>query len=106
MENVTIGQIIVVIVSLTTILGFVKLISGFIKNNYTNIIQDIKERLSKLEEEDKVQNSDIEESKQERLILLQGQLACLKGLKEQGCNGPVTKGISDIENYLIKKSHE
>lgn len=106
MENVTIGQIIAVIVGLTTILGFVKLISGFIKSNYTNIIQDIKERLSKLEEEDKVQNSDIEESKQERLILLQGQLACLKGLKEQGCNGPVTKGISDIENYLIKKSHE
>ena len=106
MDNVTVGQIIAVIVSLTTILGFVKLISGFIKSNYTNIIQDIKERLSKLEEEDKVQNSDIEESKQERLILLQGQLACLKGLKEQGCNGPVTKGISDIENYLIKKSHE
>lgn len=106
MDNVTIGQIIAVIVSLTTILGFVKLISSFIKSNYTNIIDNIKERLSKLEEEDKVQNSDIEESKQERLILLQGQLACLKGLKEQGCNGPVTKAILDIENYLIKKSHE
>ncbi|EKC77057.1 hypothetical protein OBE_00546, partial [human gut metagenome] len=31
--------------------------------------------------------------------------ACLKGLKEQGCDGPVTQAIGDIENYLIKKTH-
>lgn len=106
MENVTVGQIIAVIVTLTTILGFCKLIYGFIKANYIDVIGDLKKRLSKLEEEDKIQNSDILESKQERLILLQGQLACLKGLKEQGCNGPVTKAIADIEGYLIQKSHE
>ena len=47
-----------------------------------------------------------EESKKERLILLKGQLACLKGLQEQGCNGSVTQAIGDIENYLIDKSHE
>lgn len=106
MDNITVKQIIAVIITLTTILGFVKLVGGFIKSNYTDVIQDIKKRLSKLEEEDEIQNSDILESKQERLILLQGQLACLKGLKEQGCNGPVTKGILDIENYLIEKTHE
>ena len=46
------------------------------------------------------------DSKEERLILLKAQLACLKGLKEQGCNGPVSQAIGDIEEYLLKKSHD
>ena len=49
---------------------------------------------------------DVEDSKHERLILLKGQLACLKGLQEQGCDGPVKQAINDIENYIIAKSHD
>jgi len=37
---------------------------------------------------------------------LNGQLACLKGLQEQGCDGPVEQAINDIENYIIAKSHD
>lgn len=106
MDNVTIGQIVTVLISFTTIITFGKLIYSFLKSHYIDVIDNLRKRLSKLEKEDEVQNADIIEGKKERLILLQGQLACLKGLKEQGCNGPVTKGISDIEEYLIKKSHE
>ena len=34
------------------------------------------------------------------------QFACLKGLQEQGCNGPVTEAVNRIEEYLNKKAHE
>lgn len=43
---------------------------------------------------------------QEELQLLTwGVLACLKGLKEQGCNGPVTEAIQRIEKELNQKAH-
>ena len=35
-----------------------------------------------------------------------GVLACLKGLKEQGCNGPVTAAINKIETHLNQRAHE
>lgn len=50
-------------------------------------------------------NDDIKLIKQEQSILTKGVLACLKGLKEQGCNGPVTEAINEIENYLNKNAH-
>ncbi len=62
-------------------------------------------RLDNLEEWTKHQQEDIEDSKQEREILLRGTLACLKGLREQGCNGPVQKGIEDIEAFLYEEAH-
>lgn len=43
---------------------------------------------------------------QEQTLLTYGVLACLKGLKEQGCNGPVTEAINKIEKYLNQKAHE
>lgn len=33
-------------------------------------------------------------------------LACLKGLKEQGCDGPVTSAINQIEKYINKQAHK
>lgn len=42
----------------------------------------------------------------EQTQLTYGVLACLKGLKEQGCNGPVTDAINKIEKYLNQKAHE
>lgn len=42
----------------------------------------------------------------EQTLLTYGVLACLKGLKEQGCNGPVTDAINKIEKYLNQKAHE
>lgn len=44
--------------------------------------------------------------KEEQTLLVYGILACLKGLKEQGCNGPVTEAIGKIEKHLNKKAHE
>lgn len=52
------------------------------------------------------QDADIAELRREQALLTRGVLACLKGLKEQGCNGPVTEAIREIETYLNDKAHE
>lgn len=44
--------------------------------------------------------------KEEQQILTYGILACLKGLKEQGCNGPVTEAINKLEKHLNQRAHE
>lgn len=51
-------------------------------------------------------NSDMDGIKQEQTLMVYGLLACLKGLKEQGCNGPVTEAIKKIEKHLNQKAHE
>ena len=51
-------------------------------------------------------DDDIKEIKTEQSILTQGVLACLKGLKVQGCDGPVTEAINQIETHLNKQAHK
>ncbi len=52
------------------------------------------------------QDIDIRRIKEEQCLLTYGVLACLKGLKEQGCNGPVTEAINMIEKHTNKAAHE
>ena len=52
------------------------------------------------------QDEEIEKMKAEQCLLTYGILACLKGLKEQGCNGPVTEAISKIEKHINKQAHD
>ena len=54
----------------------------------------------------KRQDKELAAIKEEQTILTYGVLACLKGLKEQGCNGPVTEAIGKIEKHLNQKAHE
>lgn len=53
------------------------------------------------EEQDKA----IKDIQEEQSLLTYGVLACLKGLREQGANGPVTEAIDKIEKHLNKKAH-
>ena len=50
--------------------------------------------------------NDIRKIEEEACIHTYGILACLKGLQEKGCNGPVTEAIDKIEKYINKKAHE
>lgn len=50
--------------------------------------------------------ADVASLKEEQTLLVYGILACLKGLKEQGCNGPVTEAINKYEKYLNQKAHQ
>ena len=53
----------------------------------------------------KEQDEDIKGIKTELAIATKGILACLQGLKEQGCDGPVTEAINEINEHLNKKAH-
>lgn len=52
------------------------------------------------------QDVEIKALKKEQCLLTYGVLACLKGLKEQGCNGPVTEAIDKIEKHVNQAAHE
>lgn len=54
----------------------------------------------------KKQDKDIAAIRSEQQLLTYGVLACLKGLKEQGCNGPVTQAIEKIEKHLNEEAHK
>ena len=50
-------------------------------------------------------DSDNNVIQEELQLLTYGVLACLKGLQEKGCNGPVTDAIKRIEKRLNEKAH-
>lgn len=51
------------------------------------------------------EKEDIKAMEDELCLLTYAVLACLKGLKEQGCNGPVTEAIGKIEKHINQKAH-
>lgn len=85
------GQIIITIASVITALG---VIFGMIFAVYRWYLKQEK------------QDKDIKSIKEEQTLLTYGVLACLKGLKEQGCDGPVTTAINQIEKYINKQAHK
>ena len=85
------GQIIIPIASVITALG---VIFGVIFAVYRWYLKQEK------------QDKDIKAIKEEQTLLTYGVLACLKGLKEQGCDGPVTSAINQIEKYINKQAHK
>ena len=52
------------------------------------------------------QDTEIKALKEEQTVICYGVLAALKGLREQGCNGPVTEAISKIEKHLNVQAHK
>lgn len=107
MENITLGQIAAAIGIVSVIAAFFIKIFSWYKKHITIKFEEHDKDIEELKRVVKSLQGEIKESKEERLILLKGQLACLKGLhNDLNCNGPVTKGIEDLESYLIKKSHE
>ena len=60
---------------------------------------DVEKLESEMSEQIRKNNEDLQ-------ILTRGILACLKGLQEKGCNGPVTETAREIEEYLNTKAHK
>lgn len=68
-------------------------------------LQKQEEQTKDIERLKKQMNEEIQELKDEMCLLTYANLACLKGLKEQGCNGPVTEAIAKIEKHINQKAH-
>lgn len=82
----TLITIAAVLTAITTVLG-----------RYNKLYDWVK----KQEEQDKL----IKDIQEEQALLTYGVLACLKGLSEQGCDGPVSEAINKIEKHINEKAH-
>ena len=52
------------------------------------------------------QNEELKAIRKEQTLICYGLLACLQGLKEQGCNGPVTEAMNRMETHLNQAAHD
>lgn len=52
------------------------------------------------------QNEELRAIRREQTLICYGLLACLQGLKEQGCNGPVTEAMNRMEDHLNQAAHD
>lgn len=54
----------------------------------------------------KKQDEELMAIRSELQVLCFGVRACLSGLREQGCNGPVTQALDALEKHLNKQAHK
>ena len=52
------------------------------------------------------QREELKAIRKEQTLICYGLLACLQGLKDQGCNGPVTEAMNRIEEHLNQAAHD
>ena len=81
------------LITLAAVLGAVAAIFKYYNKGYDFV--------KRQEEQDKI----IKAIQEEQTLLTYGVLACLKGLHEQGANGPVTEAIDKIEKHINQKAH-
>lgn len=93
------------IIFTATTLGAIAVILKWVSGG-VNLIKKPAENEQSIEELARHHEADMQEQREELTLLTYGILACLKGLKEQGCNGPVTEAINRIEKHLNEKAHE
>lgn len=60
----------------------------------------------KIIERGKRQSKMIDAIRREQQVLCRVLLACLRGLQAQGCNGPVTAAVKELETHLNIKAHD
>lgn len=77
-----------------------------LKADYEKQIAELKALHNKDIQEMKHENSTaIQGIQEEQTLVVYGLLACLKGLNEQGCDGPVSEAIDKIEKHVNKRAH-
>lgn len=63
------------------------------------------DRINELQRMTKAQQAYIDDSMEERELIIRSLLGVIQGLQELGANGPTKKTESDIKDYLVRKSH-
>jgi len=82
-----------IIIKAASLVGALGVLTGVVIAVYKVIAQN------------KAQTEVIRAVRQEQTVICYGLLACLKGLQEQGCNGPVTEARERLEKHLNQKAH-
>lgn len=78
---------------------------GAVARKFFKWFQKQEEQTTDIEALRKQEQEDIKAMDEELCLLTYAILACLKGLQEQGCNGPVTEAIGKVEKHINKKAH-
>ena len=74
-------------------------------NKVYDLVKHQQEQDKEIADIKKGMKEDMESIKKEQTLMTYGILACLKGLKEQGCDGPVTEAIDKFDKYLNQAAH-
>lgn len=90
-----------VIITVSAVLGALIFIFGTIFAVYRWYLKQLNQ-----DEEIQALKGEMKSIKEEQCVIVCGLLACLKGLREQGCNGPVTRGIDTLEKHINKRAHD
>lgn len=83
-----------VIIKIAAVIGALGVIGGVIFGIYKWFLKQNR------------QDDEIKALKEEQTVICYGVLAALKGLKEQGCNGPVSEAINKLEKHLNVQAHK
>ena len=82
-------------------------------NNINEQIKEINEkmnrdytRINQLHKMTEKQQEYIDDSMEERELIVRSLLGIIQGLQELGANGPTKAAESDIKEYMVKKSHK
>lgn len=92
------------IITAASVLGAVTAI-GTVAYKMVKWFQKQEKQTKDIEKLRQQEQKNVEELNEEMCLLTYAVLACLKGLKEQGCNGPVTEAIGKIEKHINQKAH-
>lgn len=60
----------------------------------------------KFVERNRKQDEELKAIRKEQTLICYGILACLRGLEEQGCDGPVHEALNKLEKHLNKAAHD
>ena len=86
-------------ISADTINGLAKLLGSL------TVIAGAVLAVYKFMERDRRQTKSIRDIQEEQTLLCYGIKACLQGLAEQGCDGPVHEALDKLDRHLNKKAH-
>ena len=94
----------------TTIIAIAGVVSallalGAVARKVIKWFEKQEEQTKDIEKLRKQTKDDIKDMEDELCLLTYAILACLKGLKEQGCNGPVTEAIGKVEKHINQAAH-
>ena len=108
-NNLTLKDLSVSIVLIASILGPIIAIIRWYKFRIGDRLCDMEARQQDFEDRldilsDETRQSFVEFKENDKVIIT-GLIACLEGLVEKGCNGPVKNGLKELKSYLINKSY-
>ncbi len=93
------------IITAASLITAITVICKYYNKAYKIILHDA-DQDKKIAEIDERHKTDRKKTQEELCLINYGVLACLKGLKEQGCNGPVTEAINKIDKHLNQAAHD